>query len=71
MGVRRNDITVNERVQMAIKVLNPERKAGTIPEVERAYGLSRQSIYTIAEKGQEALLNQLKPEGHGPQSRFF
>jgi len=69
MGARRDDITVNERVQMAIKVLNPERKAGTIPELVRSYGLSRQSIYSIAEKGREGLLSQLKAGGHGPEPR--
>jgi len=67
MGARRNDITVSERAQMVIKVLNPERKAGMIPELAGDYGLSRQSIYKIAEKGEKVLLEYLKPAGHGPQ----
>lgn len=67
MGARRDDITVSDRVQIALKVLNPGRPAGTIPELERDYGLSRQSLYQIAEQGKQGLQAHLKPQGHGPQ----
>ena len=69
MGARRNDITVSQRVQMALKVLNPDRPRGTISQLERDYGLSRQSLYSNAGKGQQGLLAHLKPGGHGPQPR--
>lgn len=68
MGARRDDISVKDRVQIVAQLLNPERAVGTVTQLAQAHGLSRQSIYAIAAKGQQVLAEHLKPAGHGPQA---
>lgn len=69
MGARRDDITAQQRAQIAIKVLSPERSHGTIARLATEYGLSRQSIYQLAERGSQVLVTHLEPTGHGPQPK--
>lgn len=68
MGARRNDITNIERAQIVIAVLNPERPWGTVTHLGEKYHLSRQTVYEIAGKGEQVLLEGLVPGAHGPQA---
>jgi hypothetical protein len=68
MGARRDDITAQQRAQIAIKVLNTGRVYGTISQLARTYKLSRESIYQLGARGAQVLVAHLEPEGHGPQA---
>lgn len=68
MGARRDDITAQQRAQIAIKVLNTGRVYGTISQLARTYKLSRESIYKLGEKGEQVLVGHMAPDGHGPQA---
>ena len=67
MGKRRDDIVAEQRVQIALEVLSPHRTWGSIPHLQRTYGLSRQGIYDIAAKGAHFLRAGMKAGAHGPQ----
>lgn len=67
MGSRRDDITNIDRVHITLHVLNPERPRGVIAQLEETYGISRQTVYDIAAKGKQVLLEGLQPGAHGPQ----
>jgi hypothetical protein len=67
VGNRRNDITNQERVQIASTVLSAQRAWGAVTELAKQYALSRQTIYTIAAAGKRVLLRGLVPLPHGPQ----
>jgi hypothetical protein len=58
-----------QRMQIALEVLAPDRGYGRVSEVAMANGVSRQTVYEIARRGQAALLNGLEPGGHGPGVR--
>ena len=66
MGVRRDDITSEQRAQMAIEVLSQERAWGKVSELAQTYAVSRKTIYDIAAKGKQVLLAGLQPGPHGP-----
>lgn len=66
MGVRRDDISSEQRAQMAIEVLSQERAWGRVSELAQTYAVSRKTIYDIAAKGQQVLLAGLQPGPHGP-----
>jgi hypothetical protein len=67
MGARRDDITAQQRAQIAVKVMSAEEGDGTIAELIEEYGLSRQSIYQLAKKGEQVLVEHMEPGGHGPR----
>lgn len=67
MGSRRNDITNEERAQIVIEMLHPDRPWGTVTDLAREYGISRETVYHIAAQGEQALLTGLEPGGYGPQ----
>ncbi len=69
MGARRNDITSNQRAQIAVEVLYPERVQGTVTKLTKKYNVSRQTVYNIAEAGEQVLVTGLKPGPHGPQQK--
>jgi hypothetical protein len=47
-------------------MLGSARPQGTVSELASSYGISRQTIYNIAAKGQEVLRQGLQPGPHGP-----
>ena len=69
MGMRRDDITAYERMQIALAVLSPDRAQGMIADLAAACHLSRQSIYAIAQRAYEVLLKYLQPGAHGPPAK--
>lgn len=66
MGTRRDDITREQRAQIAITMLAPARSHGTASQLAESYKVSRQTVYEIAVKGQQVLEQGLKPGPHGP-----
>lgn len=66
MGIRRDDITSDQRAQIAIAMLASDRVRGTASQLADNYGVSRQTVYNIAAKGQEVLRQGLQPGPHGP-----
>jgi hypothetical protein len=69
MGARRDDIMSNDRAQIAIQVLSPDRPRGRVTELAKAYEVTRQTIYDISVAGEKMLLEGLEPGQHGPQAR--
>lgn len=69
MGMRRDDITVEERIQIGLAVLSPERAYGRIQELATEYKLSRESLYTIAKQVVRVLQTGMKIGQHGPQAK--
>lgn len=69
MGMRRDDITVEERIQIGLVVLSPERAYGRIQELATEYKLSRESLYTIAKQVRQVLQTGMKLGQHGPQAK--
>jgi hypothetical protein len=67
MASRRDDIVAEERVQIALEILSPERPRGQVKQLSQKYCLSRQTLYGIAAKGREILRQGLQPGAHGPQ----
>jgi len=68
MGARRDDIGVEERVQIALEVMARNRKQGRATELAKAYAVSRKTIYDIGNKGKTVLLAGMHPAGYGPQA---
>lgn len=68
MGTRRDDISAEDRAQIAMEVMSPNRDHGKVTELAQAYGVSRMTIYEIGEKGKAVLLDGMQPGGYGPQA---
>ncbi|HXV43387.1 MAG TPA: hypothetical protein VEC96_10010 [Anaerolineae bacterium] len=66
MGTRRDDITSDQRAQIAITMLGSARSHGTASQLAGSYAVSRQTVYNIAAKGHEVLRQGLQPGPHGP-----
>ncbi len=66
MGIRRDDISSEQRAQISVEVLASEREWGKIVELAERYQVSRKTIYDIAEKGKEVLIAGMEPGPHGP-----
>lgn len=66
MGARRDDITSQMRTQIAVAVLSPDRLHGTVSRLAAQHAISRETVYTIAARGKQALLAGLEPRPHGP-----
>ncbi len=67
MGTRRDDISSEQRAQISIEVLVNNRAWGKIVELAESYGVSRQTVYEIAQKGKQVLEAGLEPGRHGPR----
>jgi len=67
MGMRRDDITAEQRTQIALAVLSPDRPYGRITELAIQHKVSRESIYSIAERAEQILGEGMQPGQHGPQ----
>lgn len=66
MGARRNDITSEQRAQIAIEVLSSRRTWGKVSELAETYAVSRKTVYEIATKGEQVLRTGLQPGPPGP-----
>ncbi len=66
MGIRRDDISNEQRTQISIEVLASNREWGRVVELAQSYDVSRKTIYDIAKKGKEVLVAGLAPGPHGP-----
>ncbi len=66
MGMRRDDITGDKRMQIALTVLAPDRAYGEITCLSEIWHLSRQGIYKIADRVRDLLRQLLAPGRHGP-----
>lgn len=66
MGTRRDDITSDQRAQIAITMMVSDRLHGTASQLASSYAVSRQTIYNLAAKGQEVLRQGMQPGPHGP-----
>jgi hypothetical protein len=66
VGARRDDITSQMRTQIAVAVLSPDRLHGTVSRLAAQHAISRETVYTIAARGKQALLAGLEPRPHGP-----
>lgn len=67
MGIRRDDLTGEERAEIALRCWAARGKRdGTVQELAEAYNISRQSVNKIERKGREGLSDMLKPGRHGP-----
>lgn len=69
MAKRRDDIVAEERAQIAMAMMSPQRPQGAVQRLAETFHLSRQSLHEIASKAQSVLVEGLKPAGHGPQAR--
>lgn len=66
MGTRRDDITSEQRAQIAIAMLAPGRSYGTVKQLSQNYVVSRQTLYQLAAKGRQVLQQGMQPGSHGP-----
>jgi hypothetical protein len=69
VGARRDDITSQQRAQIAIAVLSPHRPWGAVTRLAEEYRVERKTLYDMAAAGQRALEKALEPGPHGPQGR--
>ena len=69
MGRRRNDITNQQRAQIALEILSPHRPWGTVQRLAAEYQVQRKTLYEIARTGQQALEQALQPGPYGPQAQ--
>jgi len=67
VGARREDITCEQRMQIAVEVLKSNREHGRVVELARSHKVWRKTIYEIGAKGKELLFEGLNPGQHGPQ----
>ena len=67
MGARRDNVTGQERAQIAMEVMPTYRPYGAVTRLAREYKVSRQTIYTISAVGQNVLMQNMVPGPHGPQ----
>ena len=69
MAARRNDIVTEQRVQIAIEMMSPQRAWGTVQQLAKRYKLSRQALYELAAKAQNILQQEMAAGRHGPAVR--
>jgi hypothetical protein len=69
VGARRNDITSRQRAQITVEVLYPDRPRGAVTKLAENLSVSRQTIYNIADAGEQILITGLQPGPHGPQPK--
>jgi hypothetical protein len=66
VGARRDDITGQQRAQIAIEALSAHRPWGTVTKLANEYKVERKTIYDMAAVGKSALERALEPGPHGP-----
>ena len=66
MGARRDDMSIAQRMQIAMTALAPDRPHGTITALAATHGVSRQTIYALAAHAAALLATGLAPQPHGP-----
>jgi hypothetical protein len=66
VGTRRDDISGQQRAQIAIEVMPPGRAYGVVSRLAGEHSVSRQTIYAIGERGRQMLETYLSPGRHGP-----
>ena len=69
MGARRDDITSSQRMQIAIRVLSPDRPWSTVSRLAEEYAVSRKTIYDISATGERVLMAGLEPGPRPSASR--
>lgn len=67
MAERRDDIAAEQRAQIALEMMSPHRPRGRVQQLAETHRLSRQTLYSLAAKGQSILQREMKPGAHGPQ----
>ena len=68
MAVRRDDLTGDERADIALRCWAARgKRAGRVQELAEEYHISRQSVNNIERKGRARLSEILKPGHHGPR----
>jgi hypothetical protein len=67
MGARRDDMTSQQRMQLALQVLSPQRPHGLVAQLARSHNLARQTLYRLAASAKELLVAGLTPQRYGPQ----
>jgi hypothetical protein len=65
VGARKDDITGNQRAQIAMEMLASYRPYGKVRQLAEKYTVSRQTIYTIAASGKALLDEWMAPGPHG------
>ena len=66
MGARRDDMPVEQRMQIALTVLASPRPHGAVTRLAATVGVSRQTLYAIATTAARVLRTGLVPGPHGP-----
>lgn len=69
MGARRDNITGQERAQIAMEVMPSYRPYGAVTRLAREHRVSRQTIYTISAAGRDILVEHMVPGPHGPHPK--
>jgi hypothetical protein len=66
---RRDDIVAEQRAQIAVAMLSPQRSGGTVQELAERYRLSRQALYELRAKAKNILAQGMQAGAHGPQAK--
>src|SRR5437867_10059888 len=69
MGARRDDMTSQQRTQLALHVLSSHRAHGTVAQLARTHNLARQTLYRLATTATQRLEAGLTPGPHGARPR--
>ena len=59
------EFTQEQRMDVAVRMLDPERKWGLVSELARLHGVSRTLLYRIRDRAKEAILEALNPRAAG------
>jgi hypothetical protein len=65
MPFQRDDITIEERVRIVTTVMSQPDRYGLVTRLAREHDLSRQSLYTMLQRGGQALTDSLLPRAPG------
>jgi len=67
MAYQRPDLDLLDRVRIGAAFIDPDRPWGRISDLSRLYATSRETIYTIGRKVQQAVVPLLQPQPVGPR----
>jgi len=67
MAYHRSDLDLLDRVRIGAAFIDPDRPWGRISDLSRLYATSRETIYTIGRKVQQAVVPILQPQPVGPR----
>lgn len=70
MSFQRDDITIEERMRIVTTILSQPHQYGLVTQLAREHDLSRESVYTLLQRGRAGLADGLRarPPGHPPLS---